>query len=405
MWQKFQLSLGTYQLRYFFLILLLFAVTEGMLIFYVPLQVEAQLGGLLSVGIILAIGNISGILTDLVFGFVSEITDHRKFMHIAAFLSVLILPLLLIQGSWLSFILLAAVWGARFELMFSFASNIYLAKHAPHGRFFEVSGVAFLVRNLGYFLGPLLANLVRFHSTGLVVVSLLVILLVEGVVMYLVFNNHPGEHFTQKSHKLSLYSEYVILKKHFTEVFPHFILSFGVAAFEAMFLIFGPPTFAAINPGLSGLLTAVGLLANVLMPSLVVRFVEFVGPRIALICAAFGVMAGALTVWATLNTVVLLLAIYFCFLCMVVIFVVNDASFLHTLSRLKTSEEDEVISVRSMGPNFAYVIVSLLGGVLVQRAGFQAGVLASAMILIASLMLFKLTKSNDHIRVAPKMYR
>lgn len=405
LWRRLQTSFSTHQLRYFFLVLSLFALSEGMLIFYIPIKAEAELGGLLSVGLILAIGNIAGIVTDLIFGFVSEITDHRKFMHIAGGLSFLILPLLLIESSWASLIMLGILWGARFEIMVSFATNIYLAKHAPPGKFFEVSGTSFLLRNLGYFGGAVLANHLRLESPFLVAAVLLVIFLVEMLFMYVTFDRHPEHEFKHKAHKLTLYSEIAILRKHFRQVLPFFVLSFGVATFEAMFLIFGPPTFAKLAPELAGLLTTIGLLANVLVPTIAVRLIEWAGTGLSLAFSALGVSLMSLLIINTSAVEFLLPVIFLAFVFLVFVFVTNDGSFLHTISKLKKTEEDEVISVRSMGPNLAYVTTALLGGVVVSRYGFQAGVLLGTILLLLSLIIFTLTRERGSAGITHQMYK
>lgn len=395
---RLQLSFSTHQLRSFFILIFVFAISEGVLIFHVPLLAEAQLGSFLEIGILLALANVAGVVTDLIFGFVSEITDYRKFMHFSNLLTVLMLPLLLFGRGWLPLLLAVILWGARFELMFSFGASIYLAKHSPHGHFFTTSGITYLVRNLGFFIGPIVANFARLQATEYVIVLLLIIFVIELFLMYITFNDHPGSHFKHKMHHLSFYSEYVVLKKHFREVFPHFMLSFGTASFEAVFLIFGPAAFSRISLESAGLLSGIGLLANVLMPSIMDKIIKITGVRWILILCGTGVLAASIAVWSTTDVPTLAICIFLAFSFLAGIYLVNDALFLQTISKLKTSEEDEVVSVRSMGPNLGYITVALVGGVLITKFDFKLAILGCVIILLVTLLIFRLAKSNDTFR-------
>jgi MFS family permease len=401
---RLQLSFSTHQLRSFFVLVFVFAVSEGILIFHIPLVADVQLGGFLGIGILLAIGNIAGLVTDLLFGFVSEITDHRKFMHLSNILSLLMLPLLLFGNGWVSLVLVAILWGARYELMLSFGANIYLAKHAPHGHFFAISGTSYLVRNLGFFIGPIIANVLRLQASEFIIVALLIIFVVEWLLMYVTFNNHPGEHFRHKMHHLSIYSEFAVLQKHFDKVFPHFMLSFGVAAYEAVFLIFGPAAFSRLSVEFAGLLSGIGLLANVIVPTFMSRIIQVFGLRWTLLISGIGVLFSSIAVWAVNETFLLAIFIFTSFAFLTCIFLINDAVFLHTLSKLKSSEEDEIVSVRSMGPNLGYITASLFGGLFITQFDFKTAVLGCVIILLVTLLIFKLAKLNDSLRTSSEMY-
>lgn len=370
-----------------------------------PLMAEAQLGSFLGIGVLLAVANIAGVITDLLFGFASEITDYRKFMHLANILSLLMLPLLMFGSGWVSLILLVILWGARYELMFGFGAHIYLAKHSPHGHFFATSGTNYLVRNLGFFLGPIIANFLRLQAPELIVVFLLIIFMLEWALMYVTFNDHPGHEFKHKVRHLSLCSEYIVLKNHFYDVFPHFLLSFGIAAYEAVFLVFGPAAFNKVSVEFAGLLSGIGLLANVIVPSFISKIIATFGQRWTLLIAGFGVLFSSIAIWIIEDITLLAGFIFLAFSFLATIFLVNDAVFLGTLSKLKSNEEDEIVSVRSMGPNLGYVTAALLGGVLITQVGFKTTVLGCVIILLITLLLFKLAKRHDSLRTAREMYR
>lgn len=405
LFRRLQISFSTHELRTFFGIIFLFCISEGALIFYIPITAERELGGVLAVGILLAIGNLAGLVADVLFGFVSEMTDYRKFMHISAFLSLLILPLILLEPTWPVLILIAILWGVRFELMANFGANIYLAKHAPKGTFLTISGLNYLIKNLGYFLGPIIANFLVLQSSVWVAVILGAILLVEYLLMYMVFNNHPGRDYKHKLQRLSFYSELLVLKNHFSEVFPHFVMSYGIAIFESVFLIFGPSYFSKISVEGAGLLTGIGLLANVLLPSVMVRLITRFGTRVVMIVATIGIALSVLGFILVDSVWLLALATFMGFGWLVAIFVINDSSFLEGMSKLKVSEEDEIVSVRSMGPNLGYVTVAILGAVVISQWGFEFALVCCAIILLFSALIFRIYKYHDYLRTTPEMYR
>ncbi len=104
----------------FFLMMFAWALAEGVLIFYIPLFVEAKIDNLALTGILLAIGPVSALLTDMLFGFVTEVSDHRKFFYLGIVMCLSIIPLLLWGMSVLPISILLVLWGAEFEMFVNF---------------------------------------------------------------------------------------------------------------------------------------------------------------------------------------------------------------------------------------------------------------------------------------------
>lgn len=397
MYENFKLSLSTHQLRYFFVVILLFSISEGMLIFHMPLLIENELGSLFAVGIMLAISNFSGIFADILFGFVTEITDYRKFLKLSSILSFLMLPILLFGQGWFSILFLVIIWGARFELMFNFGATIYLAKHSSHGEYARMSGVNSLLRFVGFFIGPVLAHWVRAEGNAWLVVFLGIILVIETALLFLVFNNHPGHDYKKKTQYLTLRSDIYILHKHFKMVLPYFLLSVGVSAYEAVFLIFGPIEFTKQFPGFAGILTSVGLLAYIFFTPLLAQIIKYIPVKRLLISSLAGLIVVTFLHTQAVGEVAVGICIFFSFAFTSTMTVVNDASFMKAISRLKTREEDEVVSVRSLGPNLAYVLVAVVGGTGFISSDFDTAVVVGIWMVIISVISFIILRPNEHL--------
>ncbi len=384
------------ELRNYFILIALFAFTEGMLAFRIPLLVDEQLGGYAAVGLMLGLSNFAGLLVSIVFGFVTEVTSFRKFLDIGSIISWLMLPILLFGEDWIAFILLVILWGARFDLVFNFGTSLFLAKHTPVGKFTIVSGLALVVRYLGIFGGPLLANLIEINDRVVFVVLLAMVYLLEHVLMLSSFTDHPGRHHRTKVFHLSLVTEFQIMRSRFWAMAPHFFLGMGVAGLEAVFLIFAPVAFSQTYPQLAGLLTVVGLLAYLFLPA-IIRVVT--GKRMwwVMTFAFVGTLFFLFLLSGANMPVLLAVAIFGLFLMSAVAMAINDGIFLRILNQDRVFEEDEIMSVRGLSSNVAFVLVAVAGALLADKVGFIWVVLGTGALFCLSMIAFMIFKPNEAI--------
>jgi predicted MFS family arabinose efflux permease len=388
--ERIRASLADKLVFQFFVMMFLWSIVEGMLIFYLPIRIEEQLQSLVIVGLLFGLGSLASVVTDLVFAFVSELTDYRRFLYIGITMYLMMMPLLLFGEGILAFILLVLLWGAQFEMFLRFAAAIFLSKHAPNGDYESASSTLFVLRHIGYFIGPVLADYVRITSHGAVIILMIGLLIFNLFYMYIHFHSNVGGNNIRAMHRISFISEWRVVKRHFRKVLPHLLLGFGIGAFEGVFLVFGPIEFDRVSD-IGGLITGLGLLSNVFIPPLALYLLlKYRARGIILVCSWLTMLGaifflGDLSVGAILGIVVALFSVN------AVMLVTNEATFLRMLSGVKLSEEDEVVSVNGLGPNLAYALVAMLGGVVMSRFGFSGAVIMAGGIVLICSALFMMT--------------
>ncbi len=380
----------------FFLMMFAWALAEGVLIFYIPLFVEAKIDNLALTGILLAIGPVSALLTDMLFGFVTEVSDHRKFFYLGIVMCLSIIPLLLWGMSVLPISILLVLWGAEFEMFVNFGTPLYLAKNVSKEGFPRIASINYTLRNLGYFLGPLLADYLylQLGRAEWLVFFLMACYLIVTSYAYLNLHVFNKVRYREHATKLSLYSEIRIIRKHFNKVVPFIIVGFGAAAFEAIFFVFGPIELSNMT-NISGIIMSLIMLANVIVPPIIVPMLPKKYMKVFLFFSSIFILCGTIAMSSVQNEWVLAALIFTLFSLLASSYVASNALFLQALAKIKDNEEDEVASVNSIGPNLAYVLIAIFGGLLLKSSTFAFGALLGAVLLFLSTLVF-LKLYHDH---------
>lgn len=386
---RFREVLAEASLVRFYMMIFFWALAEGILIFYIPLFVEAKIDNLALVGILLAINPLAAAITDTVFGFVTEVSDHRKFFYLGIVMCLALLPMFLWGTTVWPISVMLILWGAEFEMFVNFGTPLFLVKHTPKESFSKAASFNYTIRNLGYLLGPLVADYL-FLQLGQEVwlVALLAILYII-VVCYIYINFHMfgSKHYSAKAGKLSLYSELSIIKKHFRKVIPFVIIGFGAAAFEAIFFVFGSIELAKMT-SIAGVIMSLIMLANVVIPPILVPIIPKSWLKGFLVVSCLLIGVGTFSMSYIANEWILAMLLFVLFSLLASSYVAVDSLFLKALSRIKNSEEDEITSVNSLGPNVAYIFVAFFGGSLLQTSSFASGAAIGAGILIICTLIF-----------------
>lgn len=384
---QFRVTFSSRLLIRFFLIIFVWSVVEGMITFYMPLFVESQLSHMALVGLFLGINSFASLATDILFGFVSDLSDYRKFFYLGAISILAMVPLLLWgEGVW-AVLALVVLWGAQFEMFLRFGSALFLAQNSPRGEYESLASSHFMIRHVGYFSGAILADYLRISSEVLVVAAIGILISINLGYMFIAFVKQPVIELAHRARNLSFLSELRVMRRHFKKVLPHIFLGFGVAGVEAIFLVFGPIEFSSLT-GLGGLITGFGLFVYVLVPTLSVVLIRklsagyVVGVLGLLSFITASLYALGLDLWGIIGVTMLILVFN------AMLMVINDATFLKMLSKIKQDDEEEVISINGLAPNLAYGAIAVAGGVIIEASGFYVAFTASVFILLLCVVGF-----------------
>jgi len=221
--------------------------------------------------------------------------------------------------------------------------------------------------------------------------------------IYSALPRHPNHEHKIKLRHLSLLSEIKIAKRFFPQVFPFLVLGFGIGVYEAVFIIFGPIEFVRTSE-VAGLLSALIMLANLFVPLFAVWLLHRFAEKVLISVSAITLLLVSVVYIATTDTSIVALMLFLSFSLLALIFLAKDSAFLNILNMFATSEEEEAVSISSLGPNVAYVIVGIVGGVVMQSLGFNTAVILAAVTLLVSVIIFLVFRPNATSGASTKMY-
>lgn len=155
-------------------------IVDSAISFWVPIQIQGAFNSSLVTGLIISSQSVMGLLADLIFPHLLK-TFKTRSLIIFGFISMLTTTLIL-TGSvlwpfFLIFELTMIMWAIYYEL-FAFGSYQFMSLQVPLTHRSGAWGIADVFRNLGLFVGPLIAVWLLPTNYILLEVILIVIILV-----------------------------------------------------------------------------------------------------------------------------------------------------------------------------------------------------------------------------------
>lgn len=178
MWKRVTLFL----IVFFFVLL-----SDAVLSDWVPGYLQSVLGSPLKMGIMMAVSSVVGLGMDLIFPQLLRQSGVRRLTG-GAILGSLAFLLSMFSSTWWSYGLVLVVgmsaWGIYYELD-SFMTQQFVAGVAPHDKRSSVWGVVGIVKNLAYFVGPIIGGYAALYGDRAVVLGAGSILLL-GYLLFLI---------------------------------------------------------------------------------------------------------------------------------------------------------------------------------------------------------------------------
>lgn len=381
--QLFHVDFSHNQLQKLYVLSVLWATAEGMMSFYFPIYLEQNVSSLVVVGIVLGMSSVSSLVVDFILGFLADVNGYRRFFQLTIVATLLITLILLLSPSLPLLILVSILWGAQFEFFLTYGTNLYTAKHSTKGKFGKAAGILYSMRNVGYFLGPLLADYLRSISHEAFVIVLFVIYASAAVYILRFIVIGKANRLQDRITHLSLATELKIVRKHFTAVMPIFLFGIGISLFEAGVVLFGS-IYLDRTTSIPGLIIGLGTVASVVVPVMLSgaipeKFVKYW----VLVCGLIA-FTSAMLLAGTAPTSIMLIPIFFGISAAVAIgyWLYNYYS-LEFLATIRISDRDEILSLGGVLFSLAYILIGVLGGSVIEAVGF-----VTLLIVTSSLMLF-----------------
>lgn len=160
LWQAIkQYKDGHQPLYHLSLVILFWSIADGIVSFALPIYLKQVLKDLFLVGLIFASSSFFGLLADIVFGSEQKNRTFRSYFVTSVILAIVAYLLTLKAYSWLSFLLVMALWGVYYE-SFNFCLVDFLSRFSKKWEHAQASGVVNMFFSLGYLLAPLIAGFV-----------------------------------------------------------------------------------------------------------------------------------------------------------------------------------------------------------------------------------------------------
>lgn len=148
------------------MILFFVLLSDALVSAWVPGFLQDKLGSPLLMGLVISFQSVVGFVADLIFPELLKVTRLKRLLLYAAILSGSYIGLMFLSTfkPWILIFLVAmAVWGTYYEVL-GFVSQQFVADETTVDERTKVWGVMGVFKNLAYFLGPLMANVLIFRG-------------------------------------------------------------------------------------------------------------------------------------------------------------------------------------------------------------------------------------------------
>ncbi len=384
--QPYWWRVGAFLVVVFFVLL-----SDAILSDFVPGYIQEKIGSPLLMGLVMAFSSVVGMLLDLIFPQLLRNSGVKKLAGMAMLGSTIFI-LALLGSTWgfvLAMLLVGmAAWGVYYELD-AFMTKQFVAQVAPAHSRPAVWGVVGVVRNLAYFLGPLLgAGLTIWGERGTMLIAGAVLL--TAYVFFLVIKLPLHEEQLESPHGLHIWAEVAHWRSLGAKAWPVLTISVLAGVVDATFWTTG----TVVNDMLKEIHPAGGwFLSAYMLPSLFVGFAVakwgiYQGKKkwaerfMLLGGLSLCVLGWVVNIWGVL-LVVLIASIFFGLSWPLV-----DAVYSDFAVRMKRGRK-HIIGLSSSTLSLAYIIGPILAGWLATRVGeLQSfGWIGGGVVIVSAILL------------------
>lgn len=380
------LRVGAFGVILFFVLL-----SDAVLADWVPGYMQGVLGSPMKMGLMMAFSSVIGFSMDLVFPQMLRSSGVRKLAG-GAIVGSLVFLLSLLSSTWFSYglilLIAMAAWGVYYELD-SFMTKQFVAGVAPRELRSAVWGVVGIVRNLAYFLGPLIGGVILQWGDRAVVFSAGIVLALAYILFLFIKLPHSGENESE------MHSVYVLeeIKYWFSlekRVWPILIMSVVAGVVDATFWTTGTVLndHLAEQSAVGGWFLSAYMLPSLFIGVLIAKWGVSEGKkkwaeRLMLIGGACLAMIGFVKSVEAIILIVLVSSIF-----MSMSWPLMDAVYTDLIARSRKGRK-HMIGLSSSTLSLAYVIGPILAGFLSNAFGEVEtfAIVGAGVVIITAILL------------------
>lgn len=374
----------------------MFAVllSDAILADFVPGYVQNMVGSAATMGWVMAVSSMVGIVMDILFPQLLRGTGVKKLAGMAI-VGAGVFLLALWGSTWTMPVLLVllgmAAWGVYYELD-AFMTKQFVAQVAPTHARGVVWGVVGTFRNLAYLIGPIVGGSMIMGGDRVVIVAAGIILL-GAYGLFALIKLPDGKVDGEEVHGVTLIEE---LKHWLTlseKVWPVLVMSLLVGLVDAVFWTTGTVVndMLASTHRYGGLFLSMYMLPSLFVGLVVAKWGIYQGKKrwAATLLLLGGVILGTVGWGKSVEWILGVVLISSIFLGLA--WPLIDATYTDFTVRMGRGRK-HMIGISSAILSLAYIVGPILGGILAERVGeiesfaWLGGVVASVSLLLLILM-------------------
>lgn len=378
----------------FGVILFFVLLSDAVLADWVPGYMQGVLGSPMKMGLMMAFSSVIGFSMDLVFPQMLRSSGVRKLAG-GAIVGSLVFLLSLLSSTWFSYglILLVAMaaWGVYYELD-SFMTKQFVAGVAPRELRSAVWGVVGIVRNLAYFLGPLIGGIILQWGDRAVVFSAGGVLALAYILFLFIKLPHTDETETDV-HGVDVLAEIKYWFSLEKRIWPILVMSLVAGVVDATFWTTGTVLNDALaeQSSIGGWFLSAYMLPSLFIGVVVAKWGVSVGKkkwaeRLMLLGGSCLAMIGFVESVEAIILIVIISSIF-----MSMSWPLMDSVYTDLVVRARKGRK-HMIGLSSSTLSLAYVIGPILAGLLTKLYGeIETFAIVGALVVVITLILLVVT--------------
>lgn len=382
----------------FGIVVLLFALFDGIITYLIPLVILEHGLSKTLIGIIMSSAAVSGAFFDFVIYKIFKNPVYRRLFIVMFAVSLVYIFVIWHAGSFVLYILAMAMWGFYYDLR-NFGTMDFNCRYFPKQGQAANFGLIQVFQSLGCLLAPLIAGFLIIDMVGNKPFFAALLFLVISIIFFilLVLQTRKARQFIPEKpvSRTSLSEEISLWKETGKIILPVLILGLFCTVIDSFFITLGP-LFAENLPiePFDGIFMFAYLLPALIMGSFVGKITKKFGDKNSII---FGLLIGSLVLsfFYFSKTPLMLILIMFTAFCFIsVVSPITHGVYAHYIHKSPKARK-EIQELGDFFENIGYIIGPIIAGIIADQLGIQAtfSVLGIVGLAFAMLLIFTMPKN------------
>lgn len=388
---RFLQSIKKYQkghqpLYRFSLVVLFWAIADGVFSFLIPIYMQESLQNLFLMGIIFASSSFFGLLLDFFLGSEQKGRTFKPYFGFSVVLALLTYMLAFKAESPWTFLIIMALWGIYYDSM-NFTIVDFVNRFSKKWEHAQSSGVVQMFFSFGVFLGPLLLAYLLLPGRSALGISIMAII-ASFWLFYFYFRQEKSLP-EPPSKKLSFKKELATWIRVSKKAYPVLICRFLIAVWDSLVWSMGPILLLSIFKNRAALIMSCFILPSVIFQGYAGRLADKKGKKRFVILGLS--LAGLFLALFNLidNLAIKVLMVLASAIGSSLVWPAVDGLLVDVINKFKEVEE-EVAGLRGLSFNLAYIITPITAGLMGKYLGLSNTFIIFGVFLFISALGIKI---------------